>query len=154
MTGGSSCYFIQGHNLAICHLEMDEADWVFIDKVRSSSVDRMFDMRNQRLLKYEPAVRWLRPVLEEYFQMRDLSWSDEDQQNALREGWGLFHVDDVYPEIQKFDEACVFESDASAVAHIMGAVKFSDDCPEYYRKAWAIHSLFAAHSLNRNPIQV
>lgn len=49
-------------------------------------------------------------------------WSYEDQQRALREGWGVFDgmFDGVFNgvEIQRYDEAELFENDDAAIEHV------------------------------------
>lgn len=69
-------------------------------------------------------------------------WSVADQQAAFAEGWGVFWRDDIFPEIQKHDEAIVFLLDSAANTHVLTrAVEGS----VLHRKAVAHIASFWAH---------
>lgn len=46
------------------------------------------------------------------------AWTEADSASASAEGWGVFHVDGCYYDIQKCDEADVFPEDPAAVWHV------------------------------------
>ena len=45
-------------------------------------------------------------------------WSREDNKRSLREGWGIFAVDDGVVKILKYDESNRFSSDDEAQEHV------------------------------------
>lgn len=45
-------------------------------------------------------------------------WTNEDQEEALKEGWGVFHNSDYGEKIERYDEAERFDSDAAAAAYV------------------------------------
>lgn len=51
--------------------------------------------------------------------VEDASWTAEDQAAALLDGWALFNTGESRMEIQRLDEAAVFESDDAARAHVL-----------------------------------
>lgn len=45
-------------------------------------------------------------------------WSAADSLSAQAEGWDVFHVDDLYYDIHKCDDAEIFAEDPLAVWHV------------------------------------
>ena len=51
-------------------------------------------------------------------QASNLIWTPKDQAAALREGWALFDMDTPRAEIQRDDEAAIFDNDRAARKHV------------------------------------
>ncbi|HRJ52215.1 MAG TPA: hypothetical protein PLE99_05585 [Candidatus Thiothrix moscowensis] len=49
----------------------------------------------------------------------NVKWTSADQTEALRQGWGIFATDDGMEEIQRHDEAEVFDCDNAARHHVL-----------------------------------
>lgn len=45
-------------------------------------------------------------------------WTNEDQSEALLDGWGVFNNSDHGMRIERYDEAARFASDAAAQAYV------------------------------------
>jgi hypothetical protein len=55
-------------------------------------------------------------------------WTQLDQERALRQGWGVFDVDQTgLLQIQKSDESGRFDTDAEAICYVIGRADCNDD---------------------------
>ena len=52
------------------------------------------------------------------FKPEPLFWTSADRETALAEGWDLFQSCERGLEIQRDDEAAIFEDDEAAIAHV------------------------------------